>query len=275
MSRSVVGYIKGFLNTSASSTPYLSTDAETGLPIATGIGPGVFQEFGDGEALQYSSRGVTSVNILTAGSGQTAGTYTATASAGGAVIQYVVAGGGTITAQPTVLNPGGPYTDAAVPTFTIAAGGTPGTVQANIGVLYSGIYQLVQLDPLYAGANILPGQPLYYVEAQAGIVVTPTSVASNVFDWAGTNIDPNFGPSLPYAFIQVGPGKHRPLVGGTAVTVNVDAITLPVLADVGDTTYLAVAIASAAPYEYLGMPLASIAEGATGLARFTRSLARY
>lgn len=274
--RTSVGYAKtGALNNMASASPFASIDVETGIPIAAGTVLGNFQEFDDGQALQYSSRGVTALNILTAGSGQTAGTYTVTANTGGAVASITVASGGTVTAQPIILTSGGPYTDAAVPTFTLAAGGTPATFQASIGVLYSGNYQWVQLDPAYAGANILPGQPLYYVEGQAGLVVTPVSVAANVFDWAGTNIDPNFGPSLPYAFAQVGPGLHRVLVGGSAVTINVDAITLPVLADVGDTTYLSVAIASAAPYEYMGMPLASIAEGATGLARITRSLARF
>ena len=46
---------------------------------------GSFQEFNDAQALKYSSRGVNSLNILTAGSGQTPGTYTVTANAGGAV----------------------------------------------------------------------------------------------------------------------------------------------------------------------------------------------
>lgn len=273
MARSVVGYINRFLNSSASSSPTASVEPATGLPIATGLQVGQFQEFSDAEALTYSNQGVTSVNLLTAGSGQTPGTYTATASAGGAVIQYVVAAGGTITAQPTVLNAGGPYTDAAIPTFTIAAGGTPATVQANIGVLYSGIYQRVQLDPAYSGANILPGQPLWWVESQAGLVVTPTSVASGLFDWAGTNIDPNFGPTNPYAFIQVGPGKHRVLVGTQAATVNTYGITLDTSA--GTANYVAVAVASLLPYTYLGNQIATINAKSTGLARITRAQARF
>ena len=123
-------------------------------------------------------------------------------------MQYVVAAGGTITAQPTILTPGGPYTDAAVPTFTLPAnGGTAATVQASIGVLYSGNYMRVQLDPTYAGANILPGQPLWWVEGQAGNVVTPTSATANLYDWAGTNIDPNFGVTNPYAFAQAAPPR--------------------------------------------------------------------
>ena len=144
--RTVVNYVpNGFLDRGASATVTGSTDAESGLPIATGLTLGSFQEFNDAQALKYSSRGVNSVNILTAGSGQTPGTYTVTASAGGAVMQYVVASGGTVTAQPTILTPGGPYTDAAVPTFTLPAnGGTAATVQA--------VHRGALLGQLHAGA---------------------------------------------------------------------------------------------------------------------------
>ena len=179
-----------------------------------------------------------------------------------------------MTAQPIITTPGGPYTDAAVPTFTLAAGGTPATFQASIGVLYSGNYQWVQLDPLYAGANILPGQPLWYVESTLGLVVTPTSVAANLYDWAGTSIDPNFGVANPYAFAQVGPGMHRVLIGsGQAATINTFSINLDTSA--ATTSYIAVAVASGFPYRYVGMPIATIPVSSTGLARVTRSLARF
>lgn len=75
---------------------------------------------------------VQGVTILTAGSGQTPGTYTVASSGGGgtgATIQVVIAAGGTLTVA-TVLTPGTGYTSA--PTFTVAAGGTPGTVQAQM-----------------------------------------------------------------------------------------------------------------------------------------------
>lgn len=272
--RTVVNYIpNGFLDRAASATITGSTDAESGLPISTGLTLGSFSEISDGQVLPYSSKGVNSLNILTAGSGQTAGTYLVTANTGGAVASIVVAGGGTVTAQPTIVTPGGPYTDAAVPTFTLVSGGTPATFQASIGVLYSGNYQWAQLDPAYTGANILPGQPLYYVESQAGLVVTPTSVAGNLFDWAGTNIDPNFGVALPYAYVQVGPGKHRVLVGSQAGTINLFGITDSGAA--GTTNYVAVGVASLLPYSYLGMPIATIPALSTGLARITRSLARF
>ena len=273
MARTVVGYVRQFLNNAASSSMTGSVEALTGLPIATGANAGNFTEFSDAEALQYSSQGVVSLNILTAGSGQTAGTYLVTASTGGAVASIVVAGGGTVTAQPTIVTPGGPYTDAAIPTFTLVSGGTPATFQANIGVLYSGIYQKVQLDPAYTGANVIPGQPLWYVEGTNSTQVTPTSATSGLFDWAGTSIDPNFGPSLPYAFIQVGPGKHRVLVGSQAATINTFGITLG--GSAATANYVAVAIASTLPYSYLGQPIATIPALSTGLARIIRAQARF
>lgn len=73
--------------------------------------------------------------LLTAGSGQTPGTYNIAASGGGgtgAIIQVVVASGGTVTQQPVVIAQGVNYT--TLPTFTVAAGGTPATVQAAMVV---------------------------------------------------------------------------------------------------------------------------------------------
>jgi hypothetical protein len=75
---------------------------------------------------------VAQVAVLTAGSGQTPGTYTATASAGGAVIQYTISGAGTLLPGSATLLSGGTYaSNASLPTFTIAAGGTPATVAAQ------------------------------------------------------------------------------------------------------------------------------------------------
>ena len=57
--RTVVNYVpNGFLDRGASATVTGSTDAESGLPIATGLTLGSFQEFNDAQALKYSSRGV-------------------------------------------------------------------------------------------------------------------------------------------------------------------------------------------------------------------------
>lgn len=83
---------------------------------------------------QAQGLGVDGVVIASAGSGQTAGTYTANASGGGgtgAVLQYVISGGALTGVK--VISPGTGYT--SVPTFTIAAGGTPGTVTATIGAI--------------------------------------------------------------------------------------------------------------------------------------------
>lgn len=79
---------------------------------------------------------VKSAVTLTVGSGQTAGTYQIAANVGsgggsGAILQVIIGAGGTIVGSPVVINPGFGY--SSVPTFTVAAGGTPGTVAAQLG----------------------------------------------------------------------------------------------------------------------------------------------
>jgi hypothetical protein len=83
----------------------------------------------------YMAQGasVQSVQVATQGTGQTLGTYIVTAAGGGsptaqATIQVIVTSATTI--QVTLLTPGSGYT--AVPTFTLATGGTPGTVVADM-----------------------------------------------------------------------------------------------------------------------------------------------
>jgi hypothetical protein len=83
----------------------------------------------------YMAQGssVQSISVATQGSGQTLGTYVVTASGGGsptaqATIQVIVTAANAITV--TLLTPGSGYT--SVPTFTLATGGTPGTVVANM-----------------------------------------------------------------------------------------------------------------------------------------------
>lgn len=76
---------------------------------------------------------VKNVVVLTQGTGQTVGTYQVAATVGsgggsGAVIQVVVTASNAITV--TVLNGGFGYVSA--PTFTLATGGTPGTVVAQL-----------------------------------------------------------------------------------------------------------------------------------------------
>jgi hypothetical protein len=76
---------------------------------------------------------VKSVVVLTQGSGQTVGTYQVAANVGsgggqGAIIQVVVTASNAISVS--VLNGGFGY--VSPPTFTLATGGTPGTVVAQL-----------------------------------------------------------------------------------------------------------------------------------------------
>lgn len=207
-----VGYINRFLNNMASASPTGSVEALTGLPIATGLQVGQYQLFSDGEAALYSSKKAVSVQILTAGSGQTPGTYSLAASAGGAVISVVVAAGGTVTAVPTVTTPGFYSTDT-VPTITLAAGGTPATFSVTLGWLYTGAYGWCQLDPALTTATIPIGTPLYWLATSSTFVVTTVATA-NYPDIAGFSVDPAFGAALPYAFVQL-TGKAKPLFDAT------------------------------------------------------------
>lgn len=80
--------------------------------------------------------GVNSVAIATAGSGQTNGTYTITDSGTNfatraAKVSITIAGGAVTKA--TVVDPGAGYFGA--PTFTVAEGGTPGTLSATTGLI--------------------------------------------------------------------------------------------------------------------------------------------
>jgi len=220
MARTVVGYVpSGFLNSAASATPWGSTDAETGAPIATGISVGQFQEFGDASALALTSPNIgklLTVLQVTAGSGMTPGTYAL-------VISAPPAGGvqatGTITVTATAItsyaitNPGAGY--VAPPTVSAVTGGTPVVLAATIGnTLYGGIYEWAQLDPAITG--LVPvGTPMFWLASAAGRIVTTVPTQNvNSPDFAGVSIDPNFGAALPYAFI-LRQGKGALLYGAT------------------------------------------------------------
>jgi hypothetical protein len=209
MSRTVVGFIpSGYLNSAASASPSGSTDAETGLPINTGLVVGAFTEYGDGSALLYTNPKngqLTSIVQVTAGSGMTAGTYTLTIGAppaGGtqAVGSVVVTATGLTSYAFT--NVGSGYT--APPAVSISGtGGTTIILASTIGLpLYSGTYEWGQLDSAITG--LVPvGTPLFWLQTATGKVVTTTSTADvNSPDFAGWSIDPNFGAALPYAFFQ-------------------------------------------------------------------------
>lgn len=269
MARSVVGYIRQYLNSSATASPTQSVEATTGLPIQTGINAGTYQEFSDAEASVYASKGLVSAPILTAGSGQTPGTYLVTASAGGAVISVVVAAGGTVTAVPTIVNPGKYATDTA-PTFTLVSGGTPATFGAVLGFLFGGVYAFATLDPAVTGGPIAVGTPLYWLQTSASPVVT-TTLSANFPDFAGWSIDPNFGPLLPNAFIQMcGKGKllfpasNFPATYGDTVNIVAGGATFTSTAGQTTSTPLTVGYALAVGSTFL-----------PSLCRVTRYISRF
>lgn len=119
----------------------LSAQAPSSPPIYAGryrfcsIDPGATAaNLGFGKVVGWKPGGaVQDVAIVTAGSGQTQGYYTATASAGGAVIGYTINASGAL-ATAWVIQGGTYASNASLPTFTVAAGGTPGTVAALLSL---------------------------------------------------------------------------------------------------------------------------------------------
>lgn len=103
------------------------------------------------------------VIILTAGSGQTNGTYIVNADANsgggvGAQIQVVVAGG--VVTSVAVLNGG--YGYVTVPTFTLVTGGTPGTVAAQLD---SSVNVVTSADQANAGYGPGAVRPVVFLNA--------------------------------------------------------------------------------------------------------------
>lgn len=106
---------------------------------------------------------VSGAVILTVGSGQTAGTYQIAANAGigggsGAVLGIVVGSGGTITSV-FVVSPGFGY--SSLPTFTVAADGTPGTIAAQLNTNMN----LVTSADQVAGGFGVPIRPVVYLNS--------------------------------------------------------------------------------------------------------------
>ena len=293
MSRTVVGYIPGgFLNSAATTSTYGVTDSETGAALPTGLALGQQTEYTDAEALGWSVGNVVAVNILTAGSGQTNGTYTATASTGGAVISYTISGNALTAVSlvsrgaPGVYNATLPNTAPTVPTFTIAAGGTPGTVQAVVGQLYSGVYEWAQLDPAVA-ALIPVGTALYWLQTGANSYVVTNVASGNAPDYAGVSIDPNFGPANVagvaggtagnYAFIQVN-GKQQVAYASSGTVPTTFGDVIQITSAAAPTTFNAVAAGNAAAALSgltVGYALAAAAVSSVGLIRNTRSVVRF
>lgn len=271
MARGVTGYVRQFLNSSASASPTQSVEATTGLPIHTGTNTNLYQEFSDAEAGALSSKVVNQVQIVTAGSGQTPGTYSVTASAGGAVISVVVAAGGTVTAVPTVTN-GGKYLTDTTPTFTLTGtGGTPATFSVTLGFLYAGVYAWVGLDPAVTGAAIAVGTPLYWLQTSLTTWVVTTVISLNYPDFAGWSIDPGFGPLFPNAFIQMN-GKGKLLMSATNFpatygdTLNLIAAGTSFTTTAGQTTSTPLTV---------GYALAVGTASTTVMCRVTRAQSRF
>lgn len=229
MSRTVVGYVpSGYLNSAASASPTGSVDVETGLPIATGLNVGAFQEFSDGEAFAYTNPKVGQVLTVfqvTAGVGMTPGTYTLTIGApptGGTQATGTITVTATTVTSYSITNPGAGY--IAPPTVSAATGGTPVVLASTIGnQLYSGTYEWAQLDPAVTG--LVPvGTPLFWLANTYPRIVTSVATANTDSpDFAGFSIDPNFGAALPYAFFQRN-GQGALLFGATGFPAAYGAV---------------------------------------------------
>ena len=119
-----------------------------------------------------SGSSVKSVVVLTQGSGQTVGTYNVAANIGsgggsGALIQVVVTASNAISV--TVLNGGQGYVSA--PTFTLATGGTVGTVVAQLGISQNIVTSAdIALNPAATNAGIGPIHPVVFLNA-----ITPSN----------------------------------------------------------------------------------------------------
>ena len=118
-----------------------------------------------------SGSSVKSVVVLTQGSGQTVGTYNVAANIGsgggsGALIQVVVTGAAAISV--TVLNGGQGY--VSPPSFTLATGGTVGTVVAQLGISQNIVTSADQAlgnagTPAATQAGVGPVHPVVFLNA--------------------------------------------------------------------------------------------------------------
>lgn len=260
--RTQVTYLQGkLLNSGASPTASSSVETTTGLPIGTGVNSGDFVELTDAQAAGFSLNGIVAY-LLTAGSGQTNGTYTATASYGPAILTYVIAG--NVLTTTTVAGANGFYTPAYVaanggslPTFTLAAnGGTPGTVTTASTTLRGGVYQKVKLTASIT--SVLLGQSLYWnrTDTTDSHAVTNVSAASatNGADFAGVVIDvtagttPAGGAQLTYMWMQATGDMTCLMAAAAAVGSTVSlptSSTNTFLALATNPTYIGTAIVAA------------------------------
>ena len=142
-----------------------------------------------------SGNTMKSAVTITAGSGQTNGTYQVSANLGsgggsGAIISVTIAGG-AIVGNPTVVSGGFGYVSA--PTFTIAQGGTPGTVVAQLSIsenVVTSADQALSSNAAAAAAGavhpvvflnvITPGNFGFVQESGVATVLSAPSVAQTV-----------------------------------------------------------------------------------------------
>jgi hypothetical protein len=151
-------------------TPYQTTviaDATASAVLSAWSAPPLLTllQYRDPARAIYNIIGVGSADTvaylttLTAGSGQTPGTYVVNAvgtPGSGAQASIVVGSGGTVTAAPTVISSGSGYTSA--PTFTLVAGGVPATFSATLNVMLT-------LDRMWMEPTSGPGQPYMIYQA--------------------------------------------------------------------------------------------------------------
>lgn len=142
----------------------------------------------------YLKNGSTlaSVVIATAGSGQTNGTFVVAANAGvgggsGAAINVTIAGG--VITSVSVNNPG--YGYVTPPTFTIAEGGTPGTVTAQLSTSVNLVTSADQAASFGSGAvrpvvflnSITPGNYGFVQELGVATVLGKSSASGSAGDY--------------------------------------------------------------------------------------------
>jgi hypothetical protein len=165
---------------------------------------------------------------LTAGTGQTPGTYQIAGVGGGgtgAILQVVVTPAGTVTASPTVIAKGTGYT--SIPTFTVAAGGTPATVLAQMVV---NTYIVTSQDK--AGINAFQGRGVFLNAVTPGNYgwIQENGIATFLIDSTlgngslGATLSP-VGATVPGAFRGV-VGTTAPLYSAFGTAIDIPAINI-------------------------------------------------
>lgn len=141
-----------------------------------------------------SAETVAYLSILTAGSGQTPGTYTVNGTGGtgsGAQAQIVVNSDGTVTLPPVITAQGTGYTTGpgGLPTFTLAAGGTPATFQAVLNALLT--IDRPWMEPAQTNGNYLIYQAYYPWPAgyKRAFAIRDVTNNNSMDFWSKTQID--------------------------------------------------------------------------------------